>query len=206
MPADLLPSVPPAATGPALLDRPLSQPYNALGKLLCKLAGVDSPTLLHAVEELGKARSEGHSGLPPAHLSAVQYQELRRLSVVGTPSDSKPLVLTPEDCLFFLRDFQAEQSLADALLSRLHPADTQAAPDAQTILEAVSRFFEEDPDGVYQRLVQSAFQSRLTILTGGPGTGKTTTVAKLLGVLFHLHTEASPLNVSLAAPTGKAAA
>jgi exodeoxyribonuclease V alpha subunit len=45
--------------------------------------------------------------------------------------------------------------------------------------------------------------SNFSIITGGPGTGKTTTVAKLLAILFTLKPE---LKVALAAPTGKAAA
>ena len=48
-----------------------------------------------------------------------------------------------------------------------------------------------------------AVRSRLSILTGGPGTGKTTTVARLLGVLYDADPE---VRVALAAPTGKAAA
>jgi exodeoxyribonuclease V alpha subunit len=47
-----------------------------------------------------------------------------------------------------------------------------------------------------------AYLNNFTIITGGPGTGKTTTVAKILSLLY----EANPnLNVKLAAPTGKAA-
>jgi exodeoxyribonuclease V alpha subunit len=45
--------------------------------------------------------------------------------------------------------------------------------------------------------------NNFTIITGGPGTGKTTTVAKLLAVLFSMNPS---LKVALAAPTGKAAA
>ena len=51
--------------------------------------------------------------------------------------------------------------------------------------------------------VISAFINQFTIITGGPGTGKTTTVAKILAFLFLLNPN---LKVALAAPTGKAAA
>ena len=47
-----------------------------------------------------------------------------------------------------------------------------------------------------------AFLNNFTIITGGPGTGKTTTVAKILSLLYEENQE---LNVKLAAPTGKAA-
>jgi exodeoxyribonuclease V alpha subunit len=46
------------------------------------------------------------------------------------------------------------------------------------------------------------FLNNLTIITGGPGTGKTTTVAKILAILYHINPNCS---VALAAPTGKAA-
>ncbi len=51
-----------------------------------------------------------------------------------------------------------------------------------------------------------ALRGRLTLLTGGPGTGKTYTAARLLVLLQALHTGVQPLRVALAAPTGKAAA
>lgn len=47
-----------------------------------------------------------------------------------------------------------------------------------------------------------AYLNNFTIITGGPGTGKTTTVAKILSLLYE---ENPDLNVKLAAPTGKAA-
>jgi exodeoxyribonuclease V alpha subunit len=46
----------------------------------------------------------------------------------------------------------------------------------------------------------------LSVITGGPGTGKTYTAARLLALLLALHDTGSPLRVALAAPTGKAAA
>jgi exodeoxyribonuclease V alpha subunit len=53
-----------------------------------------------------------------------------------------------------------------------------------------------------------AARGAFTVITGGPGTGKTTTVVRLLGLLqtLHLREHARPLRIRLAAPTGKAAA
>jgi len=51
-----------------------------------------------------------------------------------------------------------------------------------------------------------ALRGRLTVVTGGPGTGKTYTAARILVLWQSLHTGSQPLRVALAAPTGKAAA
>ncbi len=51
-----------------------------------------------------------------------------------------------------------------------------------------------------------ALKTGLTIITGGPGTGKTYTAARLLALLFAMHEQPERLRVALAAPTGKAAA
>ena len=51
-----------------------------------------------------------------------------------------------------------------------------------------------------------ALRGRLSIITGGPGTGKTYTAARLLALLFAIDSKPERLRVALAAPTGKAAA
>ncbi|MDB5934545.1 MAG: recD, partial [Massilia sp.] len=51
-----------------------------------------------------------------------------------------------------------------------------------------------------------ALRGRVAIITGGPGTGKTYTVARLLALLFAVAPDAGALRIALAAPTGKAAA
>jgi exodeoxyribonuclease V alpha subunit len=51
-----------------------------------------------------------------------------------------------------------------------------------------------------------ALRGRLTVITGGPGTGKTYTAARLLALLLAQAPDPTQLRVALAAPTGKAAA
>lgn len=98
----------------------------------------------------------------------------------------------------YWRDEQLVRHAVDARLADALPADDDAVRRAVT-----ARF--PDPRDDRQRLAAAtAAVSRLTVLTGGPGTGKTTTVARLLAVLRDLH--GPELRIALAAPTGRAAA
>ncbi len=80
------------------------------------------------------------------------------------------------------------------LIKKLLGADLPATVDVSTF---------EDPTDWQVAAAISGILNNFTIITGGPGTGKTTTVAKILSILFTMHPE---LKVALAAPTGKAAA
>jgi exodeoxyribonuclease V alpha subunit len=115
---------------------------------------------------------------------------------------SRPLRLGPSG-LYLDRFWRDEVALADDLLARA-PADTgQIEPDS-ALLDRLC----PGPESADQRMAVSlAVTRRLAVIAGGPGTGKTTTVARTLAILFE---EASrdgrrPPLVALAAPTGKAA-
>jgi exodeoxyribonuclease V alpha subunit len=128
---------------------------------------------------------------PDEWLAAVQASAL-----AGTPE-----VLRVRDGLLYLdRYWREEQQVADDLLKMLTARVTEANP-------AVARLF---PPGFEEQreAAEIALSQELTVLTGGPGTGKTTTVARLLA-LFAEQAELagrSRLRIALAAPTGKAAA
>lgn len=105
------------------------------------------------------------------------------------------------------RYHREEEQVAADLAAR---ASAAAPPVDQALLEAgLSRHFGGERDEEQRAAARHAVQHLTTVLTGGPGTGKTTTVA---GILALLHEQASAVpdaprpRVALAAPTGKAAA
>jgi exodeoxyribonuclease V alpha subunit len=150
---------------------------------------------------------------PPAALpgdAAAWRQQLLVSQVVGSPAapDNQPLVLDTDGRLYLHRHFDLERRLARRLLQSAAPLPVDAAADAATAAQ-LARLFRPDgqpataePD--WQMLAAAlALRGRLTVVSGGPGTGKTTTVVNLLACLL---ARAPDARVVLAAPTGKAAA
>jgi exodeoxyribonuclease V alpha subunit len=122
-------------------------------------------------------------------------------AVAGSPLTGSALRL--EGPLLYLdRYWQEERAVVADLLAR---TGRPAPPvDGDRLEEALARLF---PGEAYdeQRAAARACAGRWTsVLTGGPGTGKTTTLARLLATLAA--SAGAPLRVALAAPTGKAAA
>ena len=124
---------------------------------------------------------------------------------VGRPGERRPLVLDAQQRLYLHRYWDYENRLAADILRR---AGSPLQPiDIGRLREAIQRQFPESPGpGTdWQKVaVAVCMLKRLAVITGGPGTGKTTTVAKLLSVYADLHAGRSG-RVLLAAPTGKAA-
>ncbi|WP_083941792.1 exodeoxyribonuclease V subunit alpha [Salinicola socius] len=119
-----------------------------------------------------------------------------------------PLVLDGER-LYLRRYWQAESAVAGHLRRRLG----QPLAVADALAERLQALFAgnarqgDEPD--WQRVACAlALRQRLTIISGGPGTGKTTTVTRLLALLQQqsLTRDGEALRIRLAAPTGKAAA
>jgi exodeoxyribonuclease V alpha subunit len=131
---------------------------------------------------------------------------LKQSTVVGEPGDFRPLVLDYEARLYLYRYWKYEQRVAD-LLKMLAASDLDEV-DAVVLKAGLSSLFPskgaEELD--WQRVAAiTAVLRRFSLVTGGPGTGKTSTVLRILGLLL-----AQPghkrLRIALAAPTGKAAA
>lgn len=129
-------------------------------------------------------------------------------SILGapTPEQSNPPFVREEGQLYLRRYWQQEQSIVAALRSRLSPHALPADPIRQ-ILDALFPSSVVEPD--WQKIACAvAIRQRFSLITGGPGTGKTTTVVKFLMLVQMRALEAGlpPRRIRLCAPTGKAAA
>jgi exodeoxyribonuclease V alpha subunit len=114
---------------------------------------------------------------------------------------STPLVLVranqSEGYLYTNRFFQYEVRIANAIVSRNQPVANGAAR-----AKALQGFLTDADDPLQVTAATQAVLRQLTIITGGPGTGKTSTVVKILAGLLKAEGD---LQIRLAAPTGKAA-
>ncbi len=120
-----------------------------------------------------------------------------------------PLVLDGTR-LYLDRYWRYEQALVQAILDRGVAIDAEASDDPGAAAPILDQLFAPVDPGrpdAQRAAAESAIAHRLTVIAGGPGTGKTRTVARLLAVLEELARERGrPLDIRLAAPTGKAAA
>ncbi|WP_339846384.1 exodeoxyribonuclease V subunit alpha [uncultured Halopseudomonas sp.] len=158
-----------------------------------------------------EGESAGNTPLPSqclANLGFEQWQrELAQSGVVdahdSAQSGSRPLVLVGQR-LYLRRYWQYEQQVVAGLRERLQPMPVAA--DLPQRLQTLFADSQQHPD--WQRIACAlAARGRFSIITGGPGTGKTTTVVRLLALLQAPAVEnGQPLRIRLAAPTGKAAA
>ena len=189
----------------------------AFAHLLQRMGGTDEVALAGALAM--RAVSLGHGGFPLAGARALldeldadvalpdadAWADALRASplVAGGTDDSAPLVF--EHGMVALRRYaRYEQRLADALRTR-RGVVAEAVDD-----DALARLFALQP-GTLDRQALAAWtvlRQRLTLVTGGPGTGKTTTVARMLALLAARAAmdEAQTVRIALAAPTGRAAA
>ncbi len=114
---------------------------------------------------------------------------------------SEPVLRLYGDLLYLDRYWREEQQVCDDVLALLAAPPRQPRPGRRA---AVPRRLGR----AARRRGSRSARSRLTVLTGGPGTGKTTTVARLLAAIAEQAEIAggAPPRMALAAPTGKAAA
>lgn len=133
-------------------------------------------------------------------------ERLRTFAIVGAPGDQKPVILDGTR-LYLLKFFRYETLIASEVAARAADIAGYEGDDLRTMLDELFPAENEEVD--WQRCAAiNASTRRLSVITGGPGSGKTTTVVKVLLILMNDHQRrtGSYPDIALAAPTGKAAA
>lgn len=143
----------------------------------------------------------------PSWLAALQASPLVWVEQKsGQQGGSEPLVLSGNK-LYLRRMWSCEQKVATQVLARVAVPERPQQAEVRRWLDALFPSANSDPEPDWQKLACGlALNGRLSLITGGPGTGKTYTVARLLALLFAVDEQPQRLRVGLAAPTGKAAA
>ena len=201
----------------------------ALARLLARLAPNDPPAVPLAALLASRAAGEGHVCIDLHQWAGHELKasnespplgrcpdlepwidQLRSSAMVAAADSHCPLVCDRYGRVYLQRLYRHEQQLAQRLRQRAASAGQTLSPDQMKQVQSLlNRYFGNPPsDGPpdWQKIAAAiTLLKRLCIISGAPGTGKTTTVAKFLGVLIEW-TQENPLRIHLCAPTGKAAA
>lgn len=179
--------------------------------LLAAALAVRAPRLGHVCLELRRIHELGLAPEGQARLD-VDLPELepwltalKESPAVRANGDDHvaPLVLDGHR-LYLDRYWRYEQRLITRLLELL---DNRPEPIDSAILQRhLETLFPDEADALQRAAAESAARRSLTVLTGGPGTGKTTTVVRVLATLLLSTPGGASPRVVLSAPTGKAAA
>ena len=178
---------------------------------LCALAGDDDPLVALAVAcvvrgvrggsvcvDLGALVADPTLGELPWPDVEAWYAAVEASALVTGPT---PVLRVLDRLLYLDRYWREEGQVHADLVAR--PAAEDALDEAW-LATALARVFPDEGYAEQRAAARVALTHRTSVLTGGPGTGKTTAVAGLLALLAER--SETPLRIALAAPTGKAAA
>jgi len=136
----------------------------------------------------------------------VWLEKLAASPAVGRPGESCPLILDAKNRLYLYRYWDYENTLSKSIDKRT--CKIIEGLDFRQLKRSLDRLFPKiKGEGINWQKIAAAVASLryFSVITGGPGTGKTFTVTKVLALLLE-QVSGQALRIYLAAPTGKAAA
>jgi exodeoxyribonuclease V alpha subunit len=198
--------------------------------------------LFHVFTALSASLRAGHTCLPLNEIAelhwAVAFDELGQCSHQGyvfptldvlqtllttldiNADDEQPIVCD-DSRIYMRRYYQFEWELAQGIGKRLAQVSAVSIEDITSIVNQLFPLVQQNGNKNSEELdwqklaVANAINKNFSVIAGGPGTGKTYTVTKLLAALLMLHTNKhatsdtsileNALEIALVAPTGKAA-
>jgi exodeoxyribonuclease V alpha subunit len=157
---------------------------------------------------LAEAMNEGHCGLPVEELTALAAKLLEvsdglitmALALELEAGDVVADLLEGRRCVFLAGLYRAEQTIAERLRVLASAGPTWPPIDAAKAIPWVERRTGLQLAASQREAVRIALSSKVLVITGGPGVGKTTLVNSILKILI-----AKQVRVALCAPTGRAA-
>ena len=208
------------------------QDYSPLARqfadFICRMDGKNGSDLYLAALLLTDVIAGGHICLNLASCEKQTFQvkdqgsllspaidawehSLRLSPVVGRPGEFRPLILDDAHRLYTYRYWNYESKVADRI--RDMAGTTIPFPQSfnqETCQELIERLFPESisPDGhVSKQIIAAliALTRHFCLISGSPGTGKTTAVARILAFLLEVSDATKSFCIALAAPTAKAA-
>jgi exodeoxyribonuclease V alpha subunit len=128
------------------------------------------------------------------------------LDVRTSVKDVRPLVLLG-DFVYSQRQFVDELSIAEQLVTRQRLSSTDANGLAGSLADQVKPRSDDADANIENDVLHAIGSSRFMILTGGPGTGKTTMTITAIAIMMMIsETAIEESDIAICAPTGKAAA
>ena len=174
--------------------------------------GIEKNSLLRAragiAYALTKAMDDGHCGLPH-YLLLTSVQELldipyelvvQALNLELTCENIVQETIDQTNCVFLSGLFHAEKAIAKKLMTLLQNPLPWSSIDAGVSIKWVEEQTAVSLSQTQKQAIEIALTSKVLVITGGPGVGKTTLVNSILKIL-----ETKKLRIALAAPTGRAA-
>ena len=192
------------------------------------MANQGQPHLAMAAALVSLETASGHVCLPLSQLSltslAKQFPDFAHelsqlfgdmdetawqaclLAEAEVSDGSYPAPLVLQNQRLYLQRLWQDEGVIATFFAGNEAASDESAPALSAILSQLFPARPEDSEVNWQQVAVAVAATRqVSVISGGPGTGKTTTVARLLTALVRLHPQRK-LRIQLAAPTGKAAA